>query len=251
MRRITSTMVTVVAQSRTLKHPFHIDTDSGALTVANAKERAASCQMKGRRATNKYQVQMISMAIGLMQAGEYMAARRKALNVHEWIVANRGATSEIAYFSAVTAAECCDRLVRQIESKLFDERPLIPTEALTPSASKVLNSTRYLEKFRKESAQLRALATRIRSMPGRSYMRSEDERAHQQRTWEDSSSSTHANQDAFYEASSSAAYDSSTNGGSAEGHEVRFGKGWRERRKRTYHDEVRRHLQRTNGSAPR
>jgi hypothetical protein len=252
MRRITRFAADINGQRRTLKHPFNVVVGNGALTVANAKERAASCHIKGKIPTNRYQVEMLSIAIGLLQAGEYMAARSKALAAHEWVVSHRGATSELAYFTSVTAAECCERLAQQIEAKQFDERPLVPTEALTPSASKVLNSTRYIAKFRKEAAQLRALATRIRSMPSRFYMRSANERAHEQRTWEDTSSSTHHNQDSFYEGSGSSAYDSGPNSGGEEAaHSTRFGKGWKERRKRTYHDEVRRHLRNANGNIPR
>ena len=84
-------------------------------------------------------------------------------------------------------------------------------------------------------------------MPARAYMKSTNEQAHTQRTWEDTSSSTHHNQDSFYEGSASKAYDSGPNtGGEEQAHSTRFGKGWKERRKRTYHDEVRRHLRNVN-----
>ena len=238
--------LTVGAQRRGIKYPIVLHADSPEVSVINAREMLEQIKTKGKWKTTQHLVKVLNMAVALLQAGQYYEAKAVAEECHKLVMSLRGPTHELVAFTATTCANCCAQLATHIESELAAKRhqSMVHQDAIGPSISKALTNDRFIQKLRLDETRYREIAKRLVDSPDKWYMRSAAEREARNTAWEDSDSSRSANANFFHERARK------SNEPSDDGSE-RYTEGWKERRKGSYHHEVRRARQKGGRTVPR
>lgn len=229
-----------------MKYPIILHKDNSSVSVANARELIDQVKYKGKWKTTQHLVRIMNLAVALLQDGQYYEAKSVAEEVHNLVVSKRGPTHELVAFTATTCANCCGQLAAFVERELAckQEMSMLKQDQIEAPISKALTNERFLQQLRLDEARFREIAKRIVDMPDHWYMKSPEEQEKARTSWDDSDSSRSANASNFYERARAAA------DAPDDGYE-RFSEGWKERRKGSYHQQVRRSRMASGQRVPR
>jgi hypothetical protein len=173
MLRFFSSINIAAAMIRHRSFKATIDLQDPKSAKAVAEETLSALQQSGSDGTTQYLHALINLAMCHYHLGEYSLAREVAVLAHSRVVAQKGSSNSLVYFSAKTAEKCSLALAASF--KLHQEQQATTSShssALEPSAAKSLRSEAMLDRLASDATAYRILAENTLSHPNNAFMRS-------------------------------------------------------------------------------
>jgi hypothetical protein len=136
-------------------------------------EELTALSHAGKASTAQYLHRLINLALCHYHLGEFVEAREVALLAHARVVAAKGSSNSLVYFSATTAAHCSDAVVNSFKLYRSQQNAISAnSDALAPSAAKTLRGDAALTKLQEEVQTFKQIAQNCLADPRNSFMNS-------------------------------------------------------------------------------
>lgn len=156
---------------RKKSYNFYVNLDNPQDTLSHAREMKAKLEEQGREGTSAYLHQELNEVLALYQVKDFIEAHKKAELLHDKAVRLKTSTS-IVYFTAKTAAHCCDALASAYEMHLKEKEERSQSlSSLAPSVSTIFQAQRAIKKLKENAFRYHGIAARIQSRPEMAFLR--------------------------------------------------------------------------------